>query len=474
MPAPSCLPRFLALLPVLALSAQAHLVHGTDSRGRLLAGYDAKVRPPAAAAGADGTAVPSPAAVFAPFAPAVRTRWDDTHFYVESDGMPDHPLMVGITAWQQQVPIPQRYFGANAWRFPLVPVPAARPLSARDRFFRGAIAIAANGVPIFNPIKNDGRTDTLLAGELDGYGGHAGRADDYHYHVAPLHLAPVVGAGRPIAYALDGYAIHGLTCGVGEPADLDAFNGHATPGLGYHYHATRKYPYINGGFHGEVVERDGQVDPQPRAEGPRPATQPLRGAKVTGFKRLDGGYQIAYELRGRTQFINYAPRSTAWVFEYVAADGASRTEIHDGTRRGGGDGGRSRGGRDRAGATSDDPAGGATRRPWILVHAAEMDANRDGRLTRDEVLAQVARTFAGYARDGAERLSTEALVGSPTVRSALGGFVQQHAGEIDANEDGFVTAAELATTVLRMFDRARREAPDLPAAGAPTERRGGA
>ncbi len=76
--------------------------------------------------------------------------------------MPDHRMMVGITAWQQQVPIHQPYFGENAWRIPLVPVVAKNPLSAKTHFFRGAIALAANGVPIFNPIKNDGEPIPFL------------------------------------------------------------------------------------------------------------------------------------------------------------------------------------------------------------------------------------------------------------------------------------------------------------------------
>ena len=145
------------------------------------------------------------ASIFGPFAPRVRTRSDANFLYVESDAMPDHVMMVGITAWQQQVPLPQPYTGANAWRIPLHPVVAQNPLSAKSHFFRGAIALAANGVPIFNPIKNDGVTDTFLAGELDRFGGHCGRADDYHYHIAPTHLQSIVGTGKPIAYALDGY-----------------------------------------------------------------------------------------------------------------------------------------------------------------------------------------------------------------------------------------------------------------------------
>ena len=223
---------------------------------------------------------PTVAETFEPFAKlnAIKYRQDEKFFYVESNSMPDHRMMVGITAWQQQVPIPQPYFGENAWRIPLEPVVAKNPLSAKSHFFRGAIALAANGVPIFNPIKNDGRTDTLLAGELDEFGGHCGRGDDYHYHIAPTHLQELVGKDKPIAYALDGYPIYGYTEPDGSDVrGLDEFNGHSTPQLGYHYHATKTYPYLNGGFHGEVKEVDGQVDPQPRAGGVREALPPLRG-----------------------------------------------------------------------------------------------------------------------------------------------------------------------------------------------------
>ncbi len=61
---------------------------------------------------------------FQAFSPHVNTYSDQEFLYVESNSMPHHPLMVGITAWQQQVPLPQPYVGANAWRIPLKPVPA--------------------------------------------------------------------------------------------------------------------------------------------------------------------------------------------------------------------------------------------------------------------------------------------------------------------------------------------------------------
>ncbi|MFM8573782.1 MAG: YHYH protein, partial [Pirellula sp.] len=242
---------------------------------------------------------------FKPFEKTLGLRWDKDFFYVESNGIPDHQMMVGITAWQQQVPLPQSYTGRNAWRIPLHPKPASKPMSAKENFFRGAIALAVNGIPIFNPIKNDGRTDTLIAGELDQWGGHCGRADDYHYHIAPIHLEPLVGKGQPIAYALDGYPILGYQ-DEQDKEPLDWLNGHKDPQGKYHYHATKKYPYINGGFYGEVVERDGQVDPQPRAESPRPALPPMRGAKIIGFEETaPKTFQLTYEISGRKGFVRY-------------------------------------------------------------------------------------------------------------------------------------------------------------------------
>jgi phosphatidylethanolamine-binding protein (PEBP) family uncharacterized protein len=279
----------------------------------------------------------------------VTYRQDNDFFYVESIGMPNHQMMVGITAWQQQVPLPQSYRGDNAWRIPLHPVPAKEPMSAKEHFFRGAIAIAANGIPIFNPIKNDGRTDTLLAGELDEFGGHCGRADDYHYHISPTHLQKILGNDLPVGYALDGYPIYGFTEPDGSPVGkLDEFNGHTSPELGYHYHATKKYPYLNGGFHGEVVERDGQVDPQPRATGVRPALPPMRGAKITGFKALENKrYSLQYTVDGANGYVNYQLKDNGLVdFEFVDTRGNKTIETFTarGNQRGPGGGGAGGGG----------------------------------------------------------------------------------------------------------------------------------
>ena len=248
-------------------------------------------------------------------------------------------MMVGITSSQQQVPLPQPYFGENAWRFPLHPVPAKEPQTIKDHFLRGSIALAANGIPIFNPQNNRGEIFQEID-ELDQWGGHCGRADDYHYHAAPLHLQSVVGKASPIAFALDGYPIYGLTEPDGTaPSKLDFCNGHQTVALGYHYHASTKYPYVNGGFHGEIAERGGQVDPQPRAQPMREAGAPLRGARITGFTAKENAtYSLQYEIGSQTAFINYVIDDNGTVkFDFVDRLGKVTSETYSPRQSGGND-----------------------------------------------------------------------------------------------------------------------------------------
>ncbi|MCX7395694.1 MAG: YHYH protein [Planctomycetales bacterium] len=268
----------------------------------------------------------------------IKTRWDERYFYVESNGIPVHQMMVGITAWQQQVPLPQKYVGENSWRIPLHPVPAKTPQSAKGHFLRGAIAVAANGIPIFNPLNNRGE-DSAAIGELDEFGGHCGRADDYHYHLAPIHLEQTIGKGQPIAYALDGYPIYGYEEPDGSPVvGLDALNGHNDKSGNYHYHATKKYPYLNGGFFGEVTERGGQVDPQPRAEPIRPDLRPLRDAKITDFQETNPGQHVlTYDVRGRKGTVSYTLAADGSAnFSFTDTSGKTTQETYSAKRRGGG------------------------------------------------------------------------------------------------------------------------------------------
>ncbi len=297
----------------------------------LLAQADTRPSRSQATGAAASAQKPAQAKAFEVFAPRVKVRWDNSFLYIESGGLPAHNMMVGITAWQQQVPLPQPYFGDNAWRLPLAPIPAAQPQTIKNHFLRGAIAIAANGIPIFNPQNNRGEISAQI-GELDQWGGHCGRADDYHYHAAPLHLQSIVGKSLPIAYALDGYPIFGLTEPDGlPPAGLDAFNGHTTDSQGYHYHASTKYPYVNGGFHGEVTEAGQQVDPQPRAQHFRGAGAPLRGAAIIGFTKSpdEKSISLKYVVNGRPAAVNYATSGNgSWVFTYANADGTTLVQTN--------------------------------------------------------------------------------------------------------------------------------------------------
>ncbi len=265
---------------------------------------------------------------FDEFASTVKVFTSGDYWQVESNGLPAHNMMVGITSWQQQVPLPMTYKGSNAWQLPKQPALATNPVSAKTSLFRGAIALAVNGVPIFNALNNRGE-DAFLVGELDKWGGHCGRADDYHYHVAPLHLATIVGSAKPIAYALDGFAIYGSTEPDGSTMKkLDEYNGHVGTDGVYHYHGTTTYPYINGGMRGVIRGVVGdQVDPQPSAKPLRPAGTPLQGASITNFSSpKTGQYALEYSQSGKTGLVEYTVSDTALAFTFTSPTGAVTTE----------------------------------------------------------------------------------------------------------------------------------------------------
>jgi hypothetical protein len=240
--------------------------------------------------------------------------------------------MVGITTWQQQIPLPTAYFASvtnnendpaslgfgqpNYWRIPLVPTVSSSPITiynppaAPTHFLRGAVALASNGVAIFNPANNTGQVSYEI-GELDFYGGHCGLADDYHYHIIPTHLnsrfGGPLGDDKPVAWGLDGYPIYGFLEPDGTARQaLDADGGHDHGGgWGYHYHAvgtttvdathpygTPQSPYMMKNFHGNVVEypltNPTQVDGQPEVSS-------LRANPSGGYnaKAVAGAYIVA-------------------------------------------------------------------------------------------------------------------------------------------------------------------------------------
>ena len=258
----------------------------------------------------------------------VKTDSDENYLYVSSNGLPNHEMMTGITNWQQQVPIYQNYTGTNSWAIPLHPKMAADPLSTKTNLLKGAIAVAVNGIPIFNPLNNRGE-DANAIGELDKWGGHCGRADDYHYHLPPLHLQNQVGTGNPIAYAVDGFPVYGETTDK-----LDEYLGKMNADGSYEYHTIKAYPYFIAGMRGEVKldprtkAPENQVTPQPRTQELRPALRPLRGAEIIAFKKLNShSYSLTYQLNSKNYIINYNWDSADnYTYEFINPDGTSTIE----------------------------------------------------------------------------------------------------------------------------------------------------
>lgn len=388
----------------------------------------------AAATVANAASAPAAAKPFLAFS-RLELKWDKDFLFVGSNGMPDHNMMVGITAWQQQVPLPQNYTGDNMWRIPLHPVPAKTPAVVEGHFLRGAIALGVNGIPIFNPQNNRGEVSYEI-GELDQWGGHCGRADDYHYHITPLHLQQVVGKGMPIAYALDGYPIYGLTEPDGSPVGkLDECHGHEDAKVGYHYHASTKRPYLQSAFHGVVVEAEGQVDPQPRAQGVRPDTAPLRGAEITGFESTgSNSYKLSYQVGSDKRSISYSINiDGTYPFEFNNGSEGVVKEVY--TSRGGGGGGKGKGkGGPGKGMKPDEnppaPPEDAPRLPPPQASGSLMDVNGDGTVTAQEFADNVKREFAAKRSGGT---LTEAMAKARSEFSAM-----------DRNADGKLDVSELA------------------------------
>jgi len=167
-----------------------------------------------------------------------------TNFSFKSKSLPDesHTLMLGITGNNQQFPSEHNM----EIRLPLNPKKSSRVTQTEP----GAVGIAVNGVPIFDPStqgpkQSSGKPVTAAqAGELDECGGHAGRGDDYHYHVAPKCLIEELGEAaiderkQPVGYAADGFPI--LALGWFDQANnieakLDECRG-ATDGTGQYFY----------------------------------------------------------------------------------------------------------------------------------------------------------------------------------------------------------------------------------------------
>jgi hypothetical protein len=220
----------------------------------------------------------------------------------------------------------------------LNPTIATTPVPVNQfHFLKGAVAIAVNGVALFNPYTNTG-VDAFLDGQLDYWGGHCGRADDYHYHTAPLHLYSTSPLTYPIAYALDGFAVYGTLEPDGtNMTTLDANHGHFASNGVYHYHGTATAPYMIGNMVGSVTEdADLQIVPQSKASPIRPAGAPLKGAVITNLvaNANQNGYALTYTLAGLTYLVEYEwSTNGVYTFKYTSPTGGVTNNVYNGFKQ---------------------------------------------------------------------------------------------------------------------------------------------
>jgi hypothetical protein len=188
-----------------------------------------------------------------PFDANVKVTFTDKYMLVESDGIPTHAHGEFPNATNPNSIKKQNY----KFYIPLEPTPADKP---RKTPF-GPIGVAINGIPFYNQYNAEG-ADAVKLEVFDSCCGHPDPQGRYHYHKYPVCVkSPFkdeAGKHSPlIGYAFDGYAIYGPNGDDGKPpTDLDECNGHTDAEHGYHYHVTAGYPYILGGYHGVVEEKN--------------------------------------------------------------------------------------------------------------------------------------------------------------------------------------------------------------------------
>lgn len=242
-----------------------------------------------------------------------------------SDTYPDHELMTGIVGTNEQFPVPADY----AAPIPLKPSLGSSPLT-RD----AALGVAVNGVPIYDYTGSGEMTekdlhhhqtkhDTLLTQQLDVCGGHAGRGDDYHYHVKPsCMIAQMANAGDDaiIGWAFDGFPIYGDNNPDGTPVAvgaLDVCNGQPDETFGYRYHTSREAPYIVQCLMGDVANtrslpRVPPLSPAGGGRGRESGRPPRGGVQALVFTQdASGTRSMEYSYQGEAYFMRYRPTDQA-------------------------------------------------------------------------------------------------------------------------------------------------------------------
>lgn len=261
------------------------------------------------------------------FEAKISVTCDATYAYVESDTDPDHLKMTGIKGTNDQVPVP-----APGYRSPvrLEPKLAAKPTS-----IDAALAVAVNGVPIYDYSSQgalaldayDPKFDTVLQGELDQCNGHSGRGDDYHYHAAPVCMIEAMknkGPDAILGWAFDGFPIYAQQNPDGSAVPsgkLDVCNGQPDGTFGYRYHTSDTHPYIlqclSGEFDVAAAPKVSPLDKQ-GGGGKPPGEKPPGGVQnLTLTEGPSGQRTMTYEHMGKTYSIAYKPAATEGCWDFT-------------------------------------------------------------------------------------------------------------------------------------------------------------
>jgi hypothetical protein len=251
------------------------------------------------------------------FNKSVSIKCDENYAYVISSTYPDHELMTGITGTNEQIPVPAVGYAA--------PIKLTPKKVDKLTTIDAAVGVAVNGVPIYDYSSQgeldlnsyDEKHDTLALGQLDNCGGHAGRGDDYHYHVSPTCMIDAMNNKANdaiIGWAYDGYPLYGNKNPDGSEivsGELDLCNGQADQTFGYRYQTSTTPPYIIQCLVGEVDTNK------------LPRVAPLSGDKekiradlkppkdgvenLTHIVSQDGSRTMTYLYHGAEYFTTYKP-----------------------------------------------------------------------------------------------------------------------------------------------------------------------
>ena len=281
------------------------------------------------------------------FSDVVKVICENGKAIITSDTYPSHTLMKGIVGTNEQVPVPAKDYAA-----PIVlnPVLGSTP-QTRD----AALGVAVNGVPIYDYTGGGEMTlddlkhhqeqhDTLQTEQLDVCGGHAGRGDDYHYHVKPTCMIEQMknaGDAAIIGWAFDGFPIYGDNNPDGTPitmGELDVCNGKTDDTYIYRYHTSTQAPYIIQCLMGEVGDMADlpRVSPLEAAGGwfnwgGKSAGVPPSGGveNLTFTQDGNGRRSMDYIYKGEAYYMRYTPTQTpdCYVFETrtITDDGSVET-----------------------------------------------------------------------------------------------------------------------------------------------------